>query len=219
MPRRNSVGPVALLYALAFLPSVATAQKLGPDYSQRSLPGNGGGDTTSSGSDLGSRDTGPVACVYQFSHRLPFADLIDLVRAGYVAKTRKQQTTFHMLGETVAACRSGQGWGAARQNAGLQYFSGSIFLEDALHQGRDMGLTATILRTLAGQLDPATRAAFDSGNVDGRQMAATIAGMKAAGLDTAALTDDQRGQLGPLVAQGLWGLHLQEAARASFKKG
>ncbi|KQS04929.1 hypothetical protein ASG11_12270 [Sphingomonas sp. Leaf357] len=208
---------VLLVAGLASWPGVAAAQRLGPDYSQRGLPG--GNDTTSSASDLSSRDTGPVACVYQFSHRIPFDDLIDIVRAGYAAKTRKQQETFHLLGETIATCRAGQGWGAVRQNAALQYFSGRIFLDDAVRQGRDLGLNATILRALSDHLDAATKAAFDSGKVDGTQMATAMAGMGPAGLDPAKFDDDQRTQLAHLVAQGLWGMHLQEVARASFKKG
>lgn len=202
---------------MACLPAGAYAQSLGPDYSQRSL--SGGNDSSLGGGDIATRDTGPVACIYQFSHRLPLADRIDLVRSGYVTKTRKQQMTFHLIGETIAACRGGQGWGPARQNAALQYFSGRVYVDDALHEGHDLGLDAVMLRGLADHLDPSTKAAFDAGRVDGTQMAAALGGLAAVGLDPAGLTEDQRARLGRLVAQGLWGMHLQEAAKSSFKKG
>ena len=195
----------------------ATAQRLGPDYSQRGLPG--GSDTISGGSDLGSRDMGPVGCIYQYTHRISRPDAVDLVKNGYVAKTNKQKETFQMVGEAIAACRAGTGWSAKRQDVAVRFFSARILTDDALYQGRELGLTAAIVRALDATLDADTKAAFASGRVDDAHMAVATVQLKAAGLDAAALTAEQRQALAPLVARALWGLYQQREAAAAYKAG
>ena len=206
-------------FAAALLSNGVAAQSLGPDYSQRSLPGAGGGDTVSGGGDLTGRDQRPVACIYQYSHRIPRPDIVDLVKNGYQAKTGKQKMTFQILGETIAACRVGNGWSPKRQDASLKFFTGRILADDAFYQGRDIGLTAPVVRALAGKLDPVIKAAYDSGRVDATQMAATMAQLKAAGLDPEPLQSEQREKLATLIAQALWGVHLQTEAAAAYKAG
>lgn len=197
--------------------SPAAAQRLGPDYSQRSLPS--GGDTISGGSDLFGKDTRPVGCIFQFTHRIPRPDILDLIKIGYAAKTAKQKTTFQSIGEAIAACRAGNGWSPKRQDIALRFFSARVLTEDALYQGRALGLTGAVVRALNAGLDADTRAAFDSGTVDGAHLATAMGQLKAAGLDPASLTADQLQTLAPLVAQALWGLNQQTAAAAAYKAG
>ncbi|THD36685.1 MAG: hypothetical protein E7773_06695 [Sphingomonas sp.] len=201
----------------AFAATPAAAQRFGPDYSQRGLPG--GSDTISSGGELTGKDMGPVGCIYQYTHRIPRPDAVDLVKNGYAAKTSKQKETFQMVGEAIAACRAGTGWSAKRQDIAVKFFSAKILAEDAIYQGRDLGLTVAVVRALDARLDADTKAAFASGQVDGARMAVATAQLKAAGLDPAALTEEQRQTLAPLLARALWGLYQQQAAAAAYKAG
>jgi len=195
----------------------AAAQSVGPDYSQRSLPG--GGDTVSGGGDLAGKDTRPVGCIYQYSHRISRPDILDLIKNGYAAKTSKQKATFQLIGETIAACRGGNGWSPKRQDIALRFFSARVLTDDALYQGRDLGLTGGVVRALYAGLDADAKAAFASGRVDDAHLAAAMAQLKAAGLDPASLTAEQRQRLAPLVAQALWGMHQQTVDAAAYKAG
>ena len=191
------------------------AQRFGPDYSQRGLPG--GGDTVAGGGDLTGSDSRPVGCIFQFSHRIPRPDLLDLIKNGYAAKTGKQKMTFQLVGETIAACRDGNGWSPKRQDIALRFFSARILTDDALYQGREFGLTGAVVRALDAKLDAGAKAAFASGNVDNAHLAAAITQLPSAGLDTASLTPEQIQRLAPLVAQALWGLYRQTEAAAAYK--
>jgi len=197
--------------------SPAAAQRLGPDYSQRSLPG--GSDTISGGGDLAGKETRPVGCVFQFTHRIPRPDILDLIKSGYAPTTGKQKSTFQQIGQAVAACRDGNGWSPKRQDIALRFFSARVLTDDALYQGRELGLTGNVIRTLYASLDADTKAAFASPNVDNAHLAAAMAQLKAAGLDPAPLTPEQLQKLAPLVAQALWGLHQQSDAAAAYKAG
>jgi hypothetical protein len=201
--------------AAVFVAIPAAAQRFGPDYSQRGLPG--GGDTVAGGGDLTGSDSRPVGCIFQFSHRIPRPDLLDLIKSGYAAKTSKQKMTFQLVGETIAACRDGNGWSPKRQDIALRFFSARVLTDDALYQGREFGLTAAVVRALDAKLAPDAKAAFASGKVDNAHLVAAMTQLPSAGLDTASLTPEQIQRLAPLVAQALWGLYRQSEAAAAYK--
>lgn len=200
-----------------FAANPAMAQRFGPDYSQRGLPG--GSDTISGSGDLTGQDMGPVGCIFQYTHRIPRPDALDLVKNGYAAKTKKQKETFQLVGEAIAACRAGTGWNSKRQDVALRFFSARILTDDALYQGRSLGLTVAVVRALDGKLDADAKATFSSGRVDDAHLAAAMAQLKGAGLDSAALTEEQRQTLAPLVVRALWGLYQQKDAAAAYKAG
>lgn len=206
---------IVMVGAMMVAAAPAAAQSMGPDYGQRGLPG--GSDTVAGGGDLFGHDSRPVGCIYQFSHRIPRPDLLDLIKNGYAAKTGKQKTTFQIVGETVAACRAGNGWSPKQQDIALRFFTARVLTDDALYQGRSLGLTMAVVRALDAKLDAGAKAAFASGNVDSAHLAAAMAQLPLAGLDTAALTPEQIQQLAPLVAQALFGMYGQSAAAAAYK--
>lgn len=164
------------------------------------------------------RDQTPIACPYRTLPRTIDRDaLANLARSGFEPKTAAEKRASQMVGERLAACQAGNGWGERSRQAAYRYLTGRVLLSNARYQLRSHAVTTDQIEAAHAALSAQAQQNAARGSIASADMTIAWNALVAGGAKIDAVPADQRGAIAGLILQGLAGVSIMAEAEAAYR--
>ena len=163
-------------------------------------------------------DLPPVACVVQRTDKVPRAELLELVKSGFAPTTNAGKTTMSNLGQVISSCRAKYGWGKAKQDIAIRYFSARLLHDDAIVQGGKFAITDAMMTAYVAALDAATRDSYARGQVTPEMNRAAFAHLLNAKVGLEGRPAEELQAIGRAVNSSIYAIIVEQDSEKAYAK-
>ena len=161
-------------------------------------------------------DLPPHACIVQRTDRLSRPELLDLVKSGFAPTTNAGKTTKQAVGEVITSCVAKYGWGKAKQDIAIRYFSARVLHDDAIVQGGKFAITDAMMTAYVASLDATARASYARGQVTPEMNRAAFAHLQSANIVLEGRPSEEIQAIGQALNSGVYAIIVEQESIQAY---
>ncbi|MDB5703084.1 MAG: hypothetical protein JWN66_200 [Sphingomonas bacterium] len=161
-------------------------------------------------------DLPPHACIVQRTDRLSRPELLELVKGGFAPTTNDGKATMRAVGEVITSCVTKYGWGKAKQDIAIRYFSARLLHDDAIVQGGKFAITDAMMTAYVASLDAGMRASYAKGQVTPEMNRAAFAHLQTASIALEGRSAEEIQAIGRALNSGVYAIIVEQESIKAY---